>query len=57
MQTADFHTMAADSVRCESSGDPRKALSVKACKPWVNTNTAIKMTQHNSERIRKCLLN
>jgi len=36
-QTTDIQTLSADFRWFESSENSRKALSVKACKPWVNT--------------------
>jgi hypothetical protein len=52
-KTTDPQTLSADSMRRESSGNSRKALSIKACKPWVNTNTAVQAAQHNSEQLKK----
>ena len=56
-QTTDIQTLSADFVCFESSGNSRKALSAKACKPWVNTNASMTAAQQLSARFQKYLVN
>jgi hypothetical protein len=56
-KAADIHKPSVKAVQCESSGNSRKALSIKACKPWVNTNTAVLAAQQKWTCWSKCLLN
>ena len=45
-QTPDIQTLSALFYRSESFGNSLKALYVKACKPFRNTNTSMPRTQH-----------
>jgi len=56
-QTTDIQTLSADLVCFKSSGNSRKALSAKACKPWVNTNASMPAAQQLSARLQKYLVN
>jgi hypothetical protein len=52
-QTTDIQTLSAYFVYFESSGNSLKALSVKACKPWVNTNASMPAAQQLSACFQK----